>query len=339
MEQKERLILDVSWAALVKVLLFFVGLVIFIKTLDVLLLFLFVFIFVAALTPVVDRLSKEMPRALAVAMLYVLILAIIFLAGYLIIPAVVNQVQAFLLNAPDFLRFNLPNYSQLLESLRGSGQGLTQISTGLSSISANLLSTTIGVLNGFVAVFTLLVVTFYLLIDKKGISGFFLSLVPREKHAQVTAIVQKVGEKLGNWLRGQFLLMLIIGFVDGLVLWIFGIPYPAALGFWAGLTEAIPYIGPWLGAIPGVLIGFTVSPIKGLIALIIYLGVQQIEANFLVPRIMSKAVGLSPVMIILALLVGAKLFGIIGMILAVPVAGAISVIVQQWPEIKKLRQA
>jgi predicted PurR-regulated permease PerM len=144
-------------------------------------------------------------------------------------------------------------------------------------------------------------------------------------------IMDHISAKMGNYLRGQLLLMLSIGVVIGIALAILGVPYPLLLGIWAGLMELFPYVGPVLGAVPGVFLAFTtLGMVKGLIALVIYLIVQQLENQFLAPKIMGKALGLSPVVIIFALLIGGKLFGLVGLLIAVPVAGAISVFYQEW---------
>ena len=149
-------------------------------------------------------------------------------------------------------------------------------------------------------------------------------------------VAKKLATKMGGWLRGQGILMLVIGILDGIVLVVAGVPYALTLAIWGAVTEIIPYIGPPLGAIPAVIIAFVDSPIKGLIVLIAYIVIQQIEAQFLAPKVLGKAVGLSPIIIIFALLIGAKLGGIIGMLLSVPAAAALSVIIQEWPTIRSV---
>jgi len=108
------------------------------------------------------------------------------------------------------------------------------------------------------------------------------------------------------------------------------------LAVWGGLIEVVPYVGPWLGLLPAAILAFSISPLKALLVIIIYIGIEQIESNIMVPKIMGKAVGLSPVIIILALLMGAKLAGLLGVFVAVPVAAALSVVVQEWSEIRKI---
>jgi predicted PurR-regulated permease PerM len=134
--------------------------------------------------------------------------------------------------------------------------------------------------------------------------------------------------------------MLIIAVTNYLAYVIIGVPTPLPLALWAGLAEAIPYIGPWLGLLPAALILLINGNILGaLLVLIVSLVIQQLESNFIVPRVMGKAIGLSPVLVILAIIVGAKIFGLLGAIIALPAAAIISVIVQEWPNLRKIWQA
>ena len=127
---------------------------------------------------------------------------------------------------------------------------------------------------------------------------------------------------------GQLFVMLIIFALDAVGLYLVGVPYALILGIFAGLLEIIPYVGPIISAIPGVILGFMVSPTTGLLALLVYCIAQQFEGNVVVPRVMKKAVGLNPIAIILALLIGAKLGGILGVILSIPVATAVGLFIR-----------
>jgi predicted PurR-regulated permease PerM len=144
-------------------------------------------------------------------------------------------------------------------------------------------------------------------------------------------------QKIGKWMQGQIMLMAIIFILDYIGLSLVGIPYALPLAAFAGLLEIVPYVGPIISAVPGVVLGFLVSPIKGLLALIIYIITQQAESNIVTPLIMKRTVDLNPVVVILALLIGAKLGGILGAILAIPVATTIGIIAKDMmaKDIKK----
>ncbi len=335
MEQKTKI--DISTGAIIKVAAVFLGLWLIYYIRDIVVLFFVVLVVVAALAPLVDRMSKHIPRLLSVIILTVIFLGILGAIGFLIIPPVVTEIRSIAIDLPTIAEKLGPLYQRIQSSVGNYQQGLANVSSQLGNITGNVYSTTLGFLAGLVGFVTALVLTFYMLLEKNSIKNTFNQFIPDEKRERIDTILKKIGDKMGSWLRGQFSLMVVIGMLDGIALVALGIPYALTLAVWGGLTEIIPYIGPWLGLIPALIIALTMSPLKGLLILIAYVVIQQLEASILAPKIMGKAVGLSPIIIILALLIGGKLFGIIGVLIAVPIAGAISVLIQDWPELKKIR--
>lgn len=334
---ENRVRLDISTGTIIKLILAVLAVWLLILIRDIIVLFFVVLVIVAALGPIIDWTSKYMPRVLAVIIFSIVLLGALVGIGFIIIPPVVNQLTQLAINLPIIVAKFGPLYQSIQSSIVNYQEGLFNASSYLAKLGTNVYSTTIGFVSGIVAVLTVLVLSFYMLLEQNSIKKFLEQSIPIDSKEKVFEIIKKIGSKMGSWLRGQVLLMIIIGLFDGLALTILGVPYALVLAVWGGLTEIIPYIGPWLGLVPAVLVAFTVSPVKALLVLIIFIVIQQLEAQFLAPKIMSKAVGLSPVIIILALLVGAKLMGILGVLIAVPVAAALAVLVQEWPEIKKLR--
>lgn len=304
---------------------------------EIVVLLFIVLIIVASLAPLVNRMSKHIPRVLAVIILAAIFLGILTGIGFIIIPPVINQLRQLAINLPLILSKLGPFYENFQHSISNYQESLLNISSQLGRISTSIYSTTLGFFSAIVAIFTIIVLTFYMLIEQDAIKNFLNQVVAFEHKDRLATVLKKIAEKMGGWVRGQIILMLAVGILDGIALLILGIPYALVLAVWGGLTEVVPYIGPWLGLIPALIIAFTVSPLKALLILIIYILIQQLESQFLVPKIMGKVLGLSPVIIILAILVGAKLMGILGVVIAVPVAAAISVLIQEWPEIKKIR--
>lgn len=333
-----RTVFDISTRAIFKVVAILLSLWFLYAIKDIVVLFFFVIILVMALGPIIDKWRPHMSRSLAVALLFTLILAVVAIIFSLIIPPLVSQLSE--------LSATLPEYADKIQRYLASPEtagntSLVQkvvgnISEQLSQLSNQLVNITFGLISGIFSVMTVIVLSAYLLIDEKGIRNFIYSLLPIERKNDIANAVNKVGDKLGAWLRGQLLLMVIIGAITSLWVSLLGLPYVLPLGLWAGLTEVLPFVGPILGGIPIVIIAFLDSPVKALIAVGLIAVTQQIESNFIVPKVMQKSVGLSPVIVILALLIGAKLFGIVGAILAVPVAAAISVIVQAWPNLARV---
>jgi predicted PurR-regulated permease PerM len=156
-----------------------------------------------------------------------------------------------------------------------------------------------------------------------------LHIAPLKRRPDVELIWNDVEQTLGAYVRGQVILMAIIGIISFLGLWALSIPYALALGAIAGLMEVIPVLGPILGAIPAIMVAFTISPALALIVALFYLVVQQLEGNVLVPKVMQDNVGLNPLLVILTLTAGAALYGIVGAIVAIPLAGALQVFVKR----------
>jgi len=323
-------VFDISWQTIGKVILAGLGLYLVWLIRDVLALFFIIAVLVAALAPVVDRWSEKIPRLLAVLLIYLIIVAILSIAGLIIVPPLIHEIGQLSLNFPDYFGRLGRGFGALGGAFGLSDPQLETIAQSLANLTGRLYTTTLGVIGTVIGFFTIAVVTFYLLLEKRGLRNLVASYLPTKFRDKFTALLHQIGLKMGAWLRGQLLLALIVGIADFIGLAIIGVPFALTLGVWAALTEIIPYIGPVIGAIPAVVIAFIDAPIKGIITLILFVVVQQIESNLLVPKIMGKAVGLSPVVIIFAILVGAKLGGLIGVILAVPAAAAISVLVREY---------
>ena len=181
----------------------------------------------------------------------------------------------------------------------------------------------------------ILILTFFLVIDEKSVDEFFVSLFPSKHGAYIVEKTEAVKTKVGLWLRGQVILMIIMFFISWIVYSALGLDYALTLAMLAGLGELIPVVGIFIVAIPTLLVALNHSfglLIATIIAVII---IQQLEGNVLVPLVMKKAVGLSPIIVILAMLVGYQLLGILGMVIAVPVATTLSIFVLDYATKKK----
>jgi len=303
---------------------------------DVFVLLFLVLIIVAGLSPTVDKWSKHITRPGAVISVFLIIFVILAAIFSLLVPPLISQMQDFSANLPAYTNnlshqsnSFLPSFSDLVS------KNVSQLSASLGNIGQVLVSQTVGVVSGLVAIITVLVLTFYLLLEGEGMKKMYRGIFPADWHEALSETTRKIIDKLGAWIRGQLLVMLAVGVSITIGLFIIGSPYSLTLGLWSGITEVIPILGPWIGAVPGIIIGLTQSPLQGLLAMIVYLVVQQLEGNILVPKVMSRAVGLNPVVVILALLIGGKLYGLLGILLSVPMAATISVIVEDWSIIRQ----
>lgn len=306
---------------------------------SILLLLFIVLIVVASFAPIVDWGEKyKIPRLVSTILIFILLFGFIFLLGYLIIPPLVNQIIDLANKIPQYAsRYNLSFESvkhftlktNLVETIKAN---FSNISNNLASASSTIFSTLAVAFGGIASFIIAIALTFYLLLTKNQITEGILSYIPKRRRELAKKVGGEILSKLGAWARGQFVLCLVIGLLIGLALKIFGLPFALMLGVLSGITELIPNIGPIIAAIPALAIALTISPWKALIVLIIYIAAHQLENNLLVPTIMKRAVGINPAIIIIAILIGAQLAGILGIILAVPTAAVLSIVFRVWKE-------
>jgi len=325
--------IDISTSTLVRFLLLLAAIWFAYLIRDIFVLLFFVLIIVAGLSPTVDRWAKNITRPGAVISVFILVFLVIVGLFSLVIPPFVRQLTDFTLNLPNYVDSLARSQSQsgFVHSLTGLvGKNLAALSSQLSNVSQIIFSQTVGVISGLVAVVTVIVLSFYLLLEEEGHKKMYRVFISEKWQDSISDTIRKITAKLGAWVRGQLILMFTVGLATTIGLLIIGSPYALTLGVWSGLTEVIPVVGPLIGAIPGVIIGLAESPLQGLLTLVVYLIIQQLENNILVPRIMAKAVGLNPVVVILAIIIGGKLYGLVGVFISVPLAAVLSVVASDW---------
>jgi predicted PurR-regulated permease PerM len=273
----------------------------------------------------------RLPRWFAILIVYLLIVGVLTIAGFLVIPTLVHQAQDLWTRLPVLIdraqtflidRGLLKDRISLEEAVRRA-PGTPAAAVG--RVAAAITNIFVGVL----AAITLLILTFYLLVESASLFAAFARLFPREARPRVLEVSNKISGKVSAWLSGQLILAGVIGTTAAAGLWLLGVPYFYVLALLAAIGEMIPIFGPILSAVPAVLAGLSVSPQTGLFVAVFWLVQQQVENNLLVPKIMQRQVGVSPVVVIIALTIGGSVFGIAGAILAVPTAGIIQVIVEE----------
>lgn len=332
--------LELTWASIWRVIASLALLWFLFRVQDILVVLFLVFIFVAALNPVVSRWQKKMPRLVVVTLIYLIFFTALIGFGTIFFVPLVEQVNILAKLIPAKIGPLIPLFERLSagqDLINQFSQGLQNFSGTLTNFSGTLINTTLGVFGGLFTLFTILVLTFYLLLEEKAARHFLANVLPPRSKESVFFLLNKISVKMGAWVRGQLMLMLIIGVLDFIILLVLQVPAPLPLALWGGLMEVVPFLGPVLGAIPAIVVALvTGSPLSALlVAILMILVVQQLEGHIIVPKVMEKAVGISPVNVILALLVGGKLYGIVGALLAVPIAAIIAVLVHDWNTVEK----
>ncbi len=314
---------------LATVLLIGLGILLF-QVKNILLAVFMAFIIVAALTPIVNFLRKrKVPKILAVILVYFFIIAFIVLLVVPFLPIFLNQIQEFVKEIPLYLKDAGTIFGFQIDKAQIATL-VTPIANYLSENAVRLSSTIFG---GVFTVVTTFILSFYLLIYHDRFEESLPDLFPIQYKPKVKVTLRQVEEKVGAWLSGQMVLSLAIGTITWVILTVLGIPFALPLAILAGFLEIIPTLGPIIAAVPAVIIGLAISPIMGLIVTLAYVGIQFAENHFLVPKIMQKAVGLNPVIIIIGILIGGHLLGVLGALLSIPFISAALIIIRALRDI------
>jgi predicted PurR-regulated permease PerM len=272
--------------------------------------------------------SARFPRWLAILILYLAILGTVALVVFLTLPPLVEQGRALWSKLPEMFERGqqlLLSKGWLKQHLSMSEAFARAPGTG-GDAATRVIGAVANVAGGIFGFVTILILTFYLLVDSANLRASMLRLFPRRQRERVDAASREVTLKVSAWLGGQLLLAAVIGATSAIGLWALGVPFFYVLALISAIGEMIPVVGPLLSAIPAIAVAATVSPKTVLFVVIFFVVQQQMENHILVPKIMSRQVGVSPVTVIVALLIGGSLLGIVGAILAVPTAAILQVV-------------
>ncbi len=329
---------EINWTTLWRIFLMaaFVA-ALFLAREALIILFLAIVISSALDGPVNYLERKKIPRILGTLFIFICAISILVVLLYTLIPITIFEFQNLLDNLK---KIEIPvlghvDISQFI--------GLNKYLANLGNLADVLFSGGISFFNVLTYVFgnlalilATLILSFYLAINRSGVERFLRVILPITQEEYIIDLYRRVRKKLGLWLQGQLFLMLVIGVVTSLGLWILGVKYSLVLGIFAALMELVPLVGPiFIGAL-SFLVAITDSWTLGIYVIILFLVIQQLEGHILVPIVMKKAVGISPVMVVVALLAGSEIAGLVGIILAVPAAVVFQEIILDY-ERKKTR--
>jgi predicted PurR-regulated permease PerM len=304
--------IEISYKTIIFTVLFLISLFL-LWQIRLLILILFIsFVFMQALNPAVTRLEKmRVPRPLAILFLYAIILAIISFGIAGIVPILVEQTSGLIEVIPDFIQ-NTRIFGSSAIDFSSQFSFLQDVPGNIAKLAFNIVS---NIFSGFVIFF----ITFYLLMEKKNFPKYGEEFFGDKGKDKFLRVVDLLEHRLGSWVGAELVLMITIGLLSYVGYLVLGLKYAVPLAIFAGLLEAIPTIGPTVATIIAGLVGLTISPLTALLAIIWGVAVQQLENNFIVPKVMNKTIGLNPLITILTIAIGAKLAGVVGAILAIPI--------------------
>lgn len=308
---------------------------------------MFAIIIASAITPFASWLeSKGLPRLFGVLLIYLIVFGLLVLVVSLIVPfisddlaqlttvfpAIVERVSSSL----DTVQGGAPRYFDFISEVQNL---LDVLANSLQQLSQSAIGLVVSIFGGIFSFLAIIIISFYLSIMKRGIETFLSSVVPEKYEKYAIDLWNRSEIKVGRWLQGQMLLALIVGLIVYVGLSLLNVKFALIFGLLAMVLEIVPVAGPVLAAIPAIFLAFIQNPALGIWVLVFYIVVQQLENHLLVPLVLGKITGLNPVVVIVALLVGARLAGIAGAILAVPIATVIVEILDDMARHKELRRA
>lgn len=313
--------IEISHRTIVFTVVFLVALWALVQIRDLLFLVFIAFILMAALRPLVEGLARlRIPRVVSILLIYGLVFGVFGISVAGTIPTLVSQSSSFVQDLPTFVQRVLPYWNIDARSLTAQ----------IAPISENILKLTVGIFSNVVTTLTVLVFTFYFLLERRHAETLVVETMGEEAASGAIRILREIEVRLGAWIRGEIMLMLIVGVFVYIGLSLLKVEFALPLAIIAGILEIVPMIGPIISAIPAVFVALVVSPFLALSVVALFFIVQQVENNAIVPLVMKKSTGLSPVVTIFALMVGGRFAGIVGAILAVPLVLVIQVVLHAF---------
>jgi predicted PurR-regulated permease PerM len=313
--------IEISRKTIVFTVLFLLAIAFFWQIRSIITLIFVSFVLMQAINTLVCRLEKiKIPRVFAILISYILIFVIIAFAIAGIIPILIEQTTGLINSFPQIIK-SIKIFSENNIDLSSQFKILEAIPSNIAKIAVSIVS---NIFSGLIV----FVITFYLLIEKKNFPKYGDKFFGEKGKVKFLKIMNQLELTLGHWVSAQLLLMAIIGIISYIGFSILGLKYAVPLAIIAGLLEAIPNIGPTITAVIAGLVALTISPLTALFTIIFGILVQQLENNFIVPKVMSKTIGLNPIITIILIISGGKLAGIGGAVLAIPLFLTIQSIVK-----------
>ncbi len=272
----------------------------------------------------VTVLNRPLPRGIAVLLSYLSLVFVIILFFFTTAPMIIRESQNLVNNFSFFLRHLEINGETLFESLSFLDVlGNTFQPGNLPSLLANSISTVSRLVS-------LIVLSAYISLDLPNLKSRFVRLFGAENSADIRELLDSIEEHIGSWVKGELTIMAAVGFLGFLGLALAGVDYALALGFISGLLEIVPIFGPLVSTVLATGVAFSQSPTKGLIAFAIFVSIQQLESNFITPKVMQKFSGFSPLVILIALMIGNEFFGVLGAVLAIPITMVLGIVYRKY---------
>lgn len=310
MKKNQKLTIEIGFGTIFWVLFSIIALRFLGSIIDIFILLFIAVLIAMALSPLVDSLEKrKINRNVSSLIILLSIFVVLILSVVSIIVPLIQQTESFIERLPDIAQKVYPYFHFDISQLDGNT---------LSFVPGQVYRIAVGTFSSLVSLLTLLVISYYIIREIHNLPKYLEYWFGKEKGSKIAGIIGGLEVQIGYWVRGELSLMIIVGALSYFGYLLVGLPYTIALGVIAGLLELVPNIGPTIATIPAALVGFSISPTHGIAAIIVQLVVQQLENNFIVPKVMQKSIGLNPLVTIVGLMVGYRIGGALVAVIALP---------------------
>ncbi len=334
-------ILDVSWRTVLKLSIAVGVFYMLFSIKQILIWFIFAVTVSLLFEPAISFLQKKkVPRTFAVLLIYAVFFGILGILVYMMIPIFITEIQGFLEVFPDYFKKMSPMFRDLgFDAFNNIQTFLISLQDLLKGISKNIFTAITGIFGGVFTTLFVVVTALFLSLEEKDVEKSLILLFPKNYEAKVLEVWQRCQNKVSGWFAGRLLGCIFIGVASYIAFLIFDVKYPFTLALFSGVFNFVPYIGPLATGILLFLIVFPTSAIKGILAIATLIIIQGIENNIVSPLLMKKLVGLPPVLVLLALVIGADLWGFLGAILAIPLFGILYEFLKGFLQKRKDKEA
>lgn len=316
----EKRYFEITWISLWRTLAFVLAIIALYLIREILVLLALAIVISSVCQPWVDFLQKKkISRFLGTLFIFILILVILGVFFWLVVPLVVHQLGKLITNFNETIS-RIGNYSFLTEIVQQLIINLKAAFDVLAKGATTVFNLIFSIFGGIFLAITCLVMAFYLTLEENGVEKFFRSILPKIYENRLIPIFEKSTHRIGRWFQGRLLLSLAIGLFSWLGFYLFGVEYSGTLALLAAVLDVIPIIGPIFASLIIFLAALADSWLIGIWVIVFFVILQQLEGVLLAPLIMGKTTGLSPLVVLIALLIGAEIAGLIGFLLAIPLA-------------------
>ncbi len=330
-------ILDVSWKAILRISIAIVCFYVLFLVRDILIWFIFALTISILSNPAVDFLQKKkIPRILGVILIYAAVFGVLGIFIYLMVPLFISELKTFVNFLPQYLERISPVLQGFgLETFNSVGGLLSALSQFLEGVTDNVFSVLFTIFGGFFTFLFIIVTAIFLSMDEKSIDKSLVLFFPPKYESFISGLWVRCQKKVSGWFGARLLACLFVGVACWIAFLALNIKYAFTLALFAGVFNFVPYIGPLVTAVILFLIVFPAEPFKGIFVLAVFGVIQEIDGHILSPILMKKFVGLPPALVLISLVVGGKLWGFLGAVLAIPLFGILFEFLKEFLQKRK----